>query len=277
MLTCSAVSLHQAPLSVGFSSKNTGVGCHFLLQASDLCHLCPLHWPAGSSTTWEAHFAYRPLLWALHTLYTTVIVMRTPEAGSIVILVLQIRTLRHRRVDWLVRDDASPRVRVRLWAQAAWPQPLRSPHVPVAVWGAGEAASPCSLQASSRCEQEFILSPLLISSRNQKTWWRSSFSWVENISGLKQVITWQVRLCLLLTLSQSTHTLSEKLSFKLKYHIEFFQLKTEFLWECVCWLRVRRRHSLIYWVMFRCSDYWEASFMGYFYVWAEWWGNERAH
>ena len=23
---------HQAPLSVGFSSKNTGVGCHFLLQ-----------------------------------------------------------------------------------------------------------------------------------------------------------------------------------------------------------------------------------------------------
>ena len=23
---------HQAPLSMGFSSKNTGVGCHFLLQ-----------------------------------------------------------------------------------------------------------------------------------------------------------------------------------------------------------------------------------------------------
>ena len=23
---------HQAPLSTGFSSKNTGVGCHFLLQ-----------------------------------------------------------------------------------------------------------------------------------------------------------------------------------------------------------------------------------------------------
>ena len=23
---------HQVPLSLGFSSKNTGVGCHFLLQ-----------------------------------------------------------------------------------------------------------------------------------------------------------------------------------------------------------------------------------------------------
>ena len=26
---------HQAPLSIGFPSKNTGVGCHFLLQGSD--------------------------------------------------------------------------------------------------------------------------------------------------------------------------------------------------------------------------------------------------
>ena len=27
---------HQAPLSMGFSSKNTGVGCHFLPQESFL-------------------------------------------------------------------------------------------------------------------------------------------------------------------------------------------------------------------------------------------------
>ena len=26
------MAAHQAPLSLGFSSKNTGVGCHFLLQ-----------------------------------------------------------------------------------------------------------------------------------------------------------------------------------------------------------------------------------------------------
>ena len=26
---------HQAPLSIGFPSKNTVVGCHFLLQGSD--------------------------------------------------------------------------------------------------------------------------------------------------------------------------------------------------------------------------------------------------
>ena len=60
--TCSAASVmsdsvtpwtvaHQAPLSVGFPSKNTGVGCHFLLQGFFLTqgsnsHL--LHWQAGS-------------------------------------------------------------------------------------------------------------------------------------------------------------------------------------------------------------------------------------
>ena len=38
---------HQAPLSLGFSSKNTGVGCHFLLQCmkvkseSAVAQLCP--------------------------------------------------------------------------------------------------------------------------------------------------------------------------------------------------------------------------------------------
>ena len=37
---------HQAPLSMGVPSKNTGVGCHFLLQGIFLTHgsnLCLLH------------------------------------------------------------------------------------------------------------------------------------------------------------------------------------------------------------------------------------------
>ena len=44
----------QAPLSVGFSSKNTGVGCHALLQGIfptqglNLSLFCLLHWQAGS-------------------------------------------------------------------------------------------------------------------------------------------------------------------------------------------------------------------------------------
>ena len=44
----------QAPLSMGFSSKNTGVGCHTLLQGifptqgSNRHHLCLPHWQAGS-------------------------------------------------------------------------------------------------------------------------------------------------------------------------------------------------------------------------------------
>ena len=45
---------HQAPLSIEFSSKNTGVGCHallqgtFLTQGSNLRLLCLLHWQVGS-------------------------------------------------------------------------------------------------------------------------------------------------------------------------------------------------------------------------------------
>ena len=45
---------HQAPLSMEFSRKNTGVCCHFLLQGifptpgSNPVHLCVLHWQAGS-------------------------------------------------------------------------------------------------------------------------------------------------------------------------------------------------------------------------------------
>ena len=60
---------HQASLSMGFSNqeywsekkkKNTGVGCHALLQGifptqgSNPYLLCPLNWQAGSSATWEA-------------------------------------------------------------------------------------------------------------------------------------------------------------------------------------------------------------------------------
>ena len=45
---------YQAPLSMGFSSKDTGVSSHFLLQGifwargSNLHLLCLLHWQAGS-------------------------------------------------------------------------------------------------------------------------------------------------------------------------------------------------------------------------------------
>ena len=58
---------HQVPLSLGFPSKNTGVGCHFLLQenfptqGSNLCLLCLLHcrrilYPC---TTRETHNLFR--------------------------------------------------------------------------------------------------------------------------------------------------------------------------------------------------------------------------
>ena len=43
---------HHAPLSWGFPSKNTAVGCHFLLQGIFLTqgwNLCLLHWQLGSS------------------------------------------------------------------------------------------------------------------------------------------------------------------------------------------------------------------------------------
>ena len=50
---CKKIIVHQAPLSVG-PSKNTGVGCHFLLQGifptqgSNLCLLCLLNWQVDS-------------------------------------------------------------------------------------------------------------------------------------------------------------------------------------------------------------------------------------
>ena len=46
--------VYQAPLSMGFSSKNTGVGCHFLLQGIlptqglNPCLLCLMRWQADS-------------------------------------------------------------------------------------------------------------------------------------------------------------------------------------------------------------------------------------
>ena len=45
---------HQAPLSWRFPGKNTGVGCHsllqgiFLTQGSNLHLFCLLHWQVGS-------------------------------------------------------------------------------------------------------------------------------------------------------------------------------------------------------------------------------------
>ena len=82
----------QALLSMRFSSKNTGVGCHFLLwgifptQGSNLCLLCLLHWQAGSfttSATWEAPSVApsgcsRIRTWTYHT--------REKSAGTLPVL-----------------------------------------------------------------------------------------------------------------------------------------------------------------------------------------------
>ena len=53
---------HQAPLSTEFSGKNTGMGCHFLLQGifltqglnSHLLHLLQGRWILYHCTPWEA-------------------------------------------------------------------------------------------------------------------------------------------------------------------------------------------------------------------------------
>ena len=53
---------HQAPLSMGFTGKNTGVGCHFLLQGifpaqrsnHNSCVSCIDRWILYHPTTWQA-------------------------------------------------------------------------------------------------------------------------------------------------------------------------------------------------------------------------------
>ena len=53
---------HQVPLSMGFTGKNTGVGCHFLLQGifptqranHNSCVSCIGRWILYHSTTWQA-------------------------------------------------------------------------------------------------------------------------------------------------------------------------------------------------------------------------------
>ena len=52
-LSCATpwIVAHQAPLSMGFPSKNTGMGCYFLLQVIFLTegsNLCLLHWQVNS-------------------------------------------------------------------------------------------------------------------------------------------------------------------------------------------------------------------------------------
>ena len=47
------MAAHQAPLSLGFLGKNTGVGCHFFLQYMHACQvtchvrLCVILWTAA--------------------------------------------------------------------------------------------------------------------------------------------------------------------------------------------------------------------------------------
>ena len=50
----------QAPLSMGFPGRNTGVGCHFLLQGifpDQAWSLCLLHWVLCHWAAWEAGWA----------------------------------------------------------------------------------------------------------------------------------------------------------------------------------------------------------------------------
>ena len=51
LFVTSCIVIHQVPLSMGFSGKNTGVGCHFLLWGIFLTqglNLSLLHWQADS-------------------------------------------------------------------------------------------------------------------------------------------------------------------------------------------------------------------------------------
>ena len=63
---------HQAPLSMEFPGKNTGVGCHALLQGIFPTKglnphlLCPLHWQAGSL---PLALAGKPICCSLTKLY----------------------------------------------------------------------------------------------------------------------------------------------------------------------------------------------------------------
>ena len=79
----------QAPPSMGFSSKNTGVCCHallqglFLTQGLKLCVSCLLHWQADSYhwVTWEAlNTALKKIILILIT--TTVLASRQSRMTS---------------------------------------------------------------------------------------------------------------------------------------------------------------------------------------------------
>ena len=59
---------HQAPLSMGFSSKNTGVGCHFLLQGlfpiqGSNPRLLHCRWILYHAATWEGTADFLYSLW----------------------------------------------------------------------------------------------------------------------------------------------------------------------------------------------------------------------
>ena len=60
----------QAPLSMDFPGKNTGVGCHSLLQGifptqgSNLCLLCLLHWQVDSLPLSHLGSPCQTLLWS---------------------------------------------------------------------------------------------------------------------------------------------------------------------------------------------------------------------
>ena len=61
--------VHQAPLSMGFSGKSTGVGCHVLLQGIFLTQYEPTRPPASPAlagrffTTWTAWEAHQDSCW----------------------------------------------------------------------------------------------------------------------------------------------------------------------------------------------------------------------
>ena len=85
---------HQAPCPWDFPGKNTGVGCHFLLQGifpTQGLNLCLLHWQADTFTT------------APPGKQTSIYLHNPPEASTIVIPTLQPREVRLRGLRILLR------------------------------------------------------------------------------------------------------------------------------------------------------------------------------
>ena len=88
---------HQAPLSMEFLGKNTGVGCHFLIQGifpSQRSNLCLLHWQVDSlHTLWTPEIRAAAGAKSLQSCQTLCDPIDGLPSGSPVPGILQARTL----------------------------------------------------------------------------------------------------------------------------------------------------------------------------------------